>query len=446
MRGHAPVFPPLPSALGPAEAFARLRSSGVRLPFFLDSGSFPGRSWIGADPEAVLGLSDRGLFLREGGREDRLDGDPFSVLGGLVAAGGFWAGFLSYDLGRRIEGTPAHRIGEAALPLMRFARYRDVLVLDHAAGTWAVEAPSGEVPRWRAALDGPSGPAPYSLGAWEPSVPKEEYLAAVDRVRAAIGQGEIYQANLSHRFTAPFGGDPWGFYAAFRRVHPAPFSAYLEDRDGAVACFSPECFLARDGERLSTVPIKGTRPRFADPARDAASLAELEGSPKDRAELAMIVDLERNDLGRVARTGSVRVEVPRRIVSYATVHHAEAAVACRLRPGTGWGEILRATFPGGSITGCPKIRAMQVLSDLEPFARGIYTGSIGWLTRDAGCLNIAIRTVVFAGGRAVLNVGGGIVADSDPESEHAETLHKGRAFLEPEIPGPGTLHAARPGL
>ena len=158
----------------------------------------------------------------------------------------------------------------------------------------------------------------------------------------------------------------------------------------------------------------------------------------------MIVDLHRNDLGRIAETGSVAVETSRRIVSYATVHHAEAVVSCRLCAGAGWGEILRATFPGGSITGCPKIRAMEVLAELEPWARGAYTGSIGWLSADAGCLNVAIRTVTIFGGRAVLSVGGGIVADSDPESEYQETLHKGKAFLE--IQGHGIPHPARAGL
>lgn len=423
----------LPPDLDPADAFAALRAGGGALPFFLDSGPDApagARSYLGADPDAVIELSGGVLRRRGPEGESECAGDPFDAVGQSVGEGGFWAGFLSYDLGRLVEGTPPHAVDDQGFPALRLARYPDVLVFEHGPRLWRAERATERLPEvLRTALRTPPTGGGFSLGDWEPSVSRGEYLSALARAREAIREGEIYQANLSHRFTAPFSGDPWTFYAGLRRAHPAPFSAYLEGAGGAIACFSPECFLDRSGDRLETVPIKGTRPRFPDPARDAASRSALEDSPKDRAELAMIVDLERNDLGRVAATGSVRVETPRRIVSYATVHHAESAVSCRLRPGTGWGGILKAAFPGGSITGCPKIRAMGILAEIEPFARGVYTGAIGWLAADAGCLNIAIRTVTLSGGRATLNVGGGIVADSDPDAEYEETLHKGKAFL-----------------
>lgn len=423
----------LPPDLDPARAFSALRAGGGALPFLLDSGPEApsgARSYLGTDPDAVLEFSGGVLRRREGKGWTDLREDPFDALGRAAADGGFWVGFLSYDVGRLVEGTPPHAVDDQPFPAMRFARYPDVLVFEHGTRLWRAERASERLPAVvAAALKAAPAGAGFSLGDWAPSVSREEYLAALGRAREAIRQGEIYQANLSHRFTAPFSGDPWAFYAGLRRVHPAPFSAYLEGDEGAIACLSPECFLERSRERLSTAPIKGTRPRFPDPARDAASRKELEESAKDRAELAMIVDLERNDLGRVAATGSVRVETPRRIVSYATVHHAESVVSCRLRAGIGWGEVLRAAFPGGSITGCPKIRAMEILAELEPFARGLYTGAIGWLSADAGCLNIAIRTVSVSGGRALLNVGGGIVADSRPDAEYEETLHKGKAFL-----------------
>ncbi len=428
----------------PISAFKTLKSSGARFPFLLDgavalSEGRGARSLVGGNPAVVLESRAGRMRRFEAGRWTDEPRDPFDALERLVGGGGLAVGFLSYDLGRAIENTPPHAHDDQILPLMRFGLYRDVWEYNHDRGLWRPAAGLGPRPwietpparlGWPSLATQPPLVEDFSLGPWEPSVSKEAYLAAVRRAKELIRDGEIYQVNLSHRFTASFAGDPWAFYQVLRRAHPAPYAAYLEGEVGeAVLSLSPECFLDRQGGEIRTFPIKGTRPSFSDAERDAASRRALEESEKDRAELAMIVDLERNDLGRVARPGSVAVEIPRRLFASATVHHAEAVVAAALREGAGWAHILRATFPGGSVTGCPKIRAMQVLSELEPWARGLYTGSIGWLTPKAGSLNIAIRTVTVACGRAVLNVGGGIVADSDPEAEYAETLDKGRAFL-----------------
>jgi para-aminobenzoate synthetase component 1 len=256
------------------------------------------------------------------------------------------------------------------------------------------------------------------------------YRAAVEKVRDYIARGDVYQVNLSQMFRGRFDGDPWLLWQALFRRNPAPFYAYVEAGDHQVASTSMERFLAlRDGV-LEARPIKGTRPRGRTAAEDEALAAELRASPKDDAELSMIVDLLRNDLGRVCATGSVAVREHKRLESYANVHHLVSVVQGRLRPGATVGDILRAAFPCGSITGCPKIRAMEVIDELEPHRRHVYTGSIGYLgwhgTLD---LNVAIRTAEVHRGRCSFAVGGGIVYDSHPADEFEETLDKGRTFF-----------------
>jgi para-aminobenzoate synthetase component 1 len=250
-----------------------------------------------------------------------------------------------------------------------------------------------------------------------------------------IAAGDIFQANLSQRFRVEAAPPPLAIYQALRRRNPAWYSAYLGFRElgrpVAVLSSSPELFLRVRGDRVLTRPIKGTRPRTARPDADTAAARELLASEKDNAELAMIVDLLRNDLGRVCRYGTVRVAEPRRLETHPTVFHLVATVEGRLRPGVGPAELLRGTFPGGSITGAPKIRAMEIIDELEPVARGVYTGCIGLFGAGGDCeLNIAIRTIVCDGDTALLQVGGGIVADSRPAEEYQETLDKARALLE----------------
>jgi para-aminobenzoate synthetase component 1 len=257
-------------------------------------------------------------------------------------------------------------------------------------------------------------------------VARADYEARVARVVAHIRAGDVFQANLTQPFTGGWRGDPRALFWRLCEQSPAPFAAYVEDGAGtAVLSSSPEEFLWRDGDQVRTRPIKGTRPRGASRADDDRLLAELLASEKDQAELAMIVDLLRNDLGKVAAIGSVQVGAFPEHRSFAQVHHLFATVTATLRPGIGNVELLRATFPGGSITGCPKLRCLELLEQLEVARRGVYTGAIGWFgPGDALHCNIAIRTLVHRDGRVRGNAGGGVTALSDPHAEWRESLAK----------------------
>jgi para-aminobenzoate synthetase component 1 len=268
------------------------------------------------------------------------------------------------------------------------------------------------------------------LGEVTDTVSREEYEAAVGRVLDYIGAGDCYQVNLSHRFSTVLHEEPWSLYERLRAVSPAPFAAYLDCGDHQVLSSSPELFLTIAGREIVTQPIKGTRPRGATREADEAAAAELLSSAKDRAELLMIVDLERNDLGRVCEYGSVHVPELYHLESFANVHHLVATVHGRLRPEVTPLQAMRAAFPGGSITGAPKIRAMEIIEELEPVHRGIYTGAIGWVDgRGNGEWNIAIRTMVAKDGRVHFHAGGGVVADSEPAAEYEETLAKASGML-----------------
>ncbi|MEI6085904.1 MAG: anthranilate synthase component I family protein, partial [Verrucomicrobiota bacterium] len=278
---------------------------------------------------------------------------------------------------------------------------------------------------------------------------REQFCAAVRRAKEYIAAGDIYQVNLSQRFQCEVDASAADVYLALRAANPAPYCAYLDIGTAQILSSSPECFLKIDGRQVVTRPIKGTRPRATDPA-------ELLASPKDNAELLMITDLERNDLGRVCEFGSVHVPELVRVESYATVHHLVATVAGTLRSEVSHVDCVRACFPGGSITGAPKIRAMQIIDELEPHARGVYTGALGYFGFDGQShFNIAIRTVVYqpmatgrdacatgaqdlgnqggagvpACGRLTFHAGAGIVADSEPEAEYAETLTKAQGIF-----------------
>ncbi len=251
------------------------------------------------------------------------------------------------------------------------------------------------------------------------------------RVLEYIAAGDVFQVNLSQRFVARGRPDPLDLYLRLKAKSPAPFAAYLGWDDLAVLSASPEWFYQTRGDLLVTRPIKGTRPRGRDAEEDAGLAGELRASPKDRAELTMIVDLERNDLGRICRYGTVRVIDPLTVESFAQVHHLVATVEGRVRSGAGPIDVVRAVFPGGSITGAPKIRSMEIIDELEPARRSLYTGAIGYFSRGGtSAFNIAIRTMLVEGERVSFQVGGGIVADSDPEAEYRETLHKARGLRE----------------
>lgn len=254
------------------------------------------------------------------------------------------------------------------------------------------------------------------------------------RVRAAksyIAEGDIYQANLSQRFETGFDGDAFNLYMRLREVNPSPFSGYMKFDDFTIVSSSPERLVKVEDSRMETRPIAGTRPRGRSSEEDRSLSAELLLNEKEKAEHLMLVDLERNDLGRICRTGSVRVTDLMFLEQYSHVSHIVSNITGELNPGTGIEDILRAVFPGGTITGCPKIRCMEIINELEPSPRGPYSGSFGYIGFSRLMdFNIIIRTILIKDGTAYFHVGAGIVADSDPEKEYQETLDKAAAMIE----------------
>ncbi len=326
----------------------------------------------------------------------------------VPSSGEFWAGTVDYD---------GH---------WRFARYPVFARRSKTGEPWTWHGPAARTAgaHSRPAAESPEFPSPRLV---EGGMDRQSFVGMVRRAKEYIAAGDIYQVNLSHRFRASWTKPPSAFELAarLRSVSPAPHAAYLDQGDRMVLSASPETFLDRQGDLLLTRPIKGTRPRGSDPVADAAFRDELLTSEKERAELIMITDLERNDLGQVACTGSVMVEGLCELESFPQVHHLVSTVTARLRQGNGWPEIWRATFPGGSITGAPKQRALEIIRELEPVPRGLYTGAIGWmLGPDQGCFSIAIRTAILTGGELVFHAGAGIVEGSDPDAEFDETHHK----------------------
>ncbi len=262
---------------------------------------------------------------------------------------------------------------------------------------------------------------------------RDEYLRAIRRIKEHIAAGDIYQANLSQRFKRPFAGDSFDLFLDLRERTPAPFSAYLDARDFSIVSASPERFLHLDprSRLVSSRPIKGTRPRGATPSLDRSLAQELAGSAKDNAEHVMIVDLERNDLGKVAEVGSVRVPEFAVVETFPAVFHLTSTVEALLSPEKDGVDLLKAAFPGGSVTGAPKIRSMEIIEQVETVRRGAYTGALGYLSFSGEMdLNILIRTICTQGGVASLHSGSAIVADSDPESEYQETLIKAQALSQ----------------
>lgn len=357
-----------------------------------------------------------------------------------------WVGYVSFEMVRLLERLPATAADDLGLPLLRMALYDRGIVLDYRRqAATLVEAPglrmalglpgepvNGLAERWNACAV-VSEPALAAVSACRPpcaDISRADYEAMVGRALEYIAAGDIYQVNLARRLRFDDAGDPRRAYRRLRRGNPAAYGALLCWEDGAVVSVSPELFLRTRGREVLTSPIKGTRPHTGDPARDAEHRAGLIASAKEQAELAMIVDLHRNDLGRVCEFGSVRVRCPRRIETHPTVFHAVADVAGRLRSGCDSLDLLRACFPAGSVTGVPKIRAIEIIDELEPVARGAYTGAVGVLGLDGRMvLNVAIRTLQFRGQTATLYGGGGIVADSDPGREYEETADKLRGIV-----------------
>ncbi|MDO8578801.1 MAG: aminodeoxychorismate synthase, component I, partial [Dehalococcoidales bacterium] len=369
---------------------------------------------------------------------------PVPFTGGAV-------GYLSYDLCHFIERLPQKAADDLNLPECYFGFYDAVLAFDNKEHkTYIVSTGFPErdenkrlaraAKRINDLKDRLAGTAPHNksfpVSSPARSVLKsnfthEGYVATVAKARQYIIDGEIIQVNLSQRFEADIAIPPWELYRRLRQINPAPFAGYLGFDGVSIVSSSPERFIRRSGDFVETRPIKGTRPRGKTEAEDQDLAAELLASAKDRAENVMIVDLERNDLGRVCRVGSVVVTELAALETFPTVFHLTSTVTGRLREDANAIDILKATFPGGSITGAPKIRAMEIIDELEPTRRSVYTGSIGYLGFNGDLdLNIAIRTFIVKGVRAYFQVGGGVVYDSDPEAEYQETLHKARALID----------------
>ncbi|GIX35743.1 MAG: hypothetical protein KatS3mg126_1522 [Lysobacteraceae bacterium] len=382
------------------------------------------------------GVPEEGGFLDALARRMAAVPPPCVAAGGSPPFRGGWGLFLGYELAAEIEPRlelPADPLGQ---PRAVAWRCPVAVVVDRDAGrAWLVAEAAAQALRAEVLArirTLPSAPAVSCRVLDLTEEPAERYLAGVRRALDYIAAGDVFQVNLSRRWSARLDGeDPVGaLYRALRAQNPAPFAGLASLPDGSsVISSSPERLVSRRGARIETRPIAGTRPRQAGEA-EAARIRELVGNPKERAEHIMLIDLERNDLGRVCRTGSVRVDALMEVESYAHVHHIESTVSGLARDGVGPIEVVRAVFPGGTITGCPKVRCMQIIAELEGEGRGAYTGALGWCDRSGDLdLNILIRSLAVREGRLDFRAGAGVVADSDPERELDETRAKARGLL-----------------
>ena len=449
--------------------------------FLLDTGMISEglghHSFLGAEPFLLFESKNNLITVTQDGKQRIIKGSPLKELKKLLAEyhmplvdtglpfNGGAVGFFSYDLGRQIEVIPNWVEDDLDIPDCRLGFYDVLVAVNHLTEevfiiSTGLPEKDSEQAFCRAqerltemekllcglddqkktfspliALDTTGGSAishpDRKEGLPQSHFTQESYCAAVQKAIDYIASGDIFQVNLSQRFSIRQTTDCWKLYKKLRKINPAPFAAFLAFGDVEVISASPERFLKVTGKQVETRPIKGTRPRGKTKAEDAVLRRELWDSTKDRAELVMIVDMERNDLGRVCKIGSVRVPELYRLEEYATVFHLVSTVVGELPEDKNTIDLLEAAFPGGSISGAPKIRSMEIIEELEPVRRGIYTGSIGYIGFDGDAdLNIVIRTIVAKNGRFYFQVGGGITADSDPYMEYIETLDKARALMK----------------
>jgi len=408
---------------------------------------------LALNPWLTVRGDKNGISLKSGDRTALLEIDPFDALRGVIEDNKTAAdnaslplesglfGYLSYDLKDYIEELPRTTLDDNNLPLICFfapsaiimhdrIRNRTYLSLVHRSGCDFKK----EEKELRAAIQAgcQSTDEAFIAGATgiQSSFSRSEYMDTVNRVKDYIVSGDIYQVNLSQRFETDFSGNPFSMFKALYEKAPGPFYAYINAGDHQIISTSPERFLKKRGNDVETRPIKGTCPRGDNPAEDKALSDALLKSNKNDAELSMIVDLMRNDLGRVCSAGSITVEEHKRLETYQNVFHLVSVVKGKLAPEKDEIDLLKATFPGGSITGCPRIRAMEIIDELEPCRRHVYTGSIGYIGfQDTMDLSIAIRTATVFRNKLFFSVGGGIVFDSEPGDEYDETLHKARSLM-----------------
>ncbi len=457
----------------PISAYLRLR--GLPRPFLLESAEGSEKiarySFLGAEPRLTLRGSPAGVEVTEGGMTRRFAEDPLTVArevlrrfrpvvdpalprfyGGLV-------GYFGYDLVRSIEHLPHKPPDDIGLPVCSLALADTVMIFDHVRHRIrivsnaciedgverAYQAARRKIEEW---LERLRMPLPDPLPA--PAAPlrvhlrsnmtREQYLAAVERCKEYIYAGDAFQIVLAQRFSMEIGAlDPLAIYRALRMVNPSPFMFFLEDDDVTLVGASPELLVRLEGDLVEMRPIAGTRPRGLTEDEDRRLAEELLADEKERAEHVMLVDLTRNDVGRVSRYGTVRVPDLMTIERYSHVMHIVSAVQGRLAPGRDAFDVLRAVFPHGTVSGAPKVRAMEILDELEPTARGPYAGAVGYVG-FGGALDtcIAIRTLVIKDGVAHVQAGGGIVADSVPANEYDETINKAKALIRAlELAGRG---------
>ncbi|MFN3531049.1 MAG: aminodeoxychorismate synthase component I [Candidatus Brocadia sp.] len=450
-------------ACSPLEAFCRFVSHANV--FFLDS-ALPVKgisrySFLGFNPFLVMKAKQRKITLTDSNGALEIEGNPFEHLRELLKQFSLKntiesipfqcgiVGFFGYDLCHFIERLPSKAVDDIGLPDMYMGFYDTIVSYDnflnkcyvigvdfglnntlksrmeHVVDVLCRKSDTGYESTYRE-------PNP---GIPEPTLKfnftKELYINAIKRIKDYITAGDVYQVNFSQRIETHIDIPPYQLYKNLRSVNPAPFSSYLAFDDVAIISSSPERFLQVNARHVQTRPIKGTRPRGEDAKTDEVMKYALLSSPKDDAELTMIIDLERNDLGRVCDYGSVKVIERKVLEAYPTVYHLVSTIEGDLYERYDFIDLLKATFPGGSITGAPKIRAMQIIDELEPTQRSVYTGSIGYIGFNGNAdLNIAIRTFIMKGKTVYFQVGSGIVADSNEEEEYEETLHKAKALID----------------
>lgn len=448
---------PLPYPLCASQVFEQLRSLGQAI--LLDSchpDSHYGRfDLITAAPIKTLRLTPQGLEVREGESSWQPSKDEaFSLLKCWLAelgdlrdqAAPFNAGligYFSYDLNRHLEQLPSQAEADIELPDLMVGLYLQAVIIDHQQGkSWLIAHTLADEAATEAFLSRlaiiPAADVSADTDSFKLTEPfssnmsATDYRHALERIHAYIQAGDCYQINLAQRFTAACQGDPWQAWKSLRQIAPTPFSAYLDLDQGALLSLSPERFLSCDNNgQVETRPIKGTRPRGTNRDEDAQLAAELVNSDKDRAENVMIVDLLRNDLSKVCMPGSVEVPELFALESYPNVHHLVSSITGQLENGFTPLDLLRECFPGGSITGAPKIRAMEIIDELEPHRRSAYCGSIAYISACGRMdSSITIRTLVCSANQIHCWAGGGIVADSDIDAEYAETFSKVNNLLK----------------
>ncbi|MFM5812069.1 aminodeoxychorismate synthase component I [Aeromonas veronii] len=406
---------------------------------------------ITADPLATLETRGEVTTLRVGVNISEHSEDPLALLAHtqqqllgelelcathLPFIGGA-LGLFGYDLGRRFERLPVQAAADIAVPDMAVGIYDWALLRNVATGDWQLahwgdEAGLANRLAWLEQQQTKPAPAFALQGSWQSNMCRAEYGEKFARIQAYLAAGDCYQINLTQRFSAPYQGDEWQAYCLLASANKAPFSAFIRLPESALLSLSPERFLLLDGRHIETKPIKGTRPRHPDPAIDRQVARELAQADKDRSENLMIVDLLRNDIGRVSQPGSVSVPHLFAVESFPAVHHLVSTIHGELDARWQGVDLLRACFPGGSITGAPKIRAMEIIEELEPQRRNAYCGSIGYLSQHGRMdTSICIRTLIAEAGRLHCWAGGGIIADSDADSEYQETYDKVARILPP---------------